>query len=159
MAAKTPSGLTGDETPPQAGNGAGADDAALLPAGAAGGKKKPPAKPRYSRTKNKPGIFSVKEYPISEDKLDSLSTVRASSAFWTGVGSLALGFALSTCQSLGVAGADVTPEASATWAAYATAGFIVAGVCYGAAVIYYCKTKSMLQFIKDNTVHADDEPE
>jgi hypothetical protein len=114
----------------------------------------PPAKRiRSTKTKHRPGVLQLKEYPITEDTLDNIGTLRVSAAFWFAVGSLALGFALSAWQSHALAGNDVDAAAKATWAAYRTIGVVVAVVSYVAGGFYFWKGKSVIQFVKDNTTH------
>lgn len=111
---------------------------------------------RASKNKPRPGVYSVKEYPITEDTLDRIGTLRTSVAFWSAVGSLGLGFVLSTWQSLSLAGDGAKQEAISAWWAYVKAGAFITLVSYAAAIYYHCKGKSVLQFVKDNTTHDEE---
>ena len=71
------------------------------------------------------------------------------------IGSLGLGFVLSTWQALSLAGSDVPADTVAAWRAYLKASIFVTVVAYSAAIFYYFKGKSVLQYVKDNTTHDE----
>ena len=130
------------------------------PGEVAGGGKGPtrPKSPktiRSTNTRHRPRVLSVKEYPLAEDRLDNIGTLRGSSAFWAAIGSLGLGFVLSTWQALSLAGSDVPADTVAAWRAYLKASIFVTVVAYSAAIFYYFKGKSVLQYVKDNTTHDE----
>lgn len=97
----------------------------------------------------------MKEYILTEDTLDNIGTLRTSAAFWSAVGSIGLGFVLSTFQSLSLAGDAVVPATTATWEAYRNMGAFLTVVSYAAALFYFCKGKSVLKHVKDNTTHDE----
>jgi hypothetical protein len=115
-----------------------------------------PRRLRTSRNKNIPGVYSVKEYILTEDTLDNIGTLRSSAAFWSAIGSIGLGFVLSAVQSLSLAGETVDAATKASWTAYWQLGLFVTVVSYSAAVFYFCKGKSVLQHVKENTTHEID---
>lgn len=115
----------------------------------------PTRKIRSTKTHNRPGRRVVKEYPITEDVLNNIGTLRTSAAFWAAVGSLALGFALSAWMSLSLAGSGVTDAVKATWTAYRNISFIFAVFSYGSAAAYFLKGKSVIRYVKDSTEHDE----
>ena len=139
----------------QATGGSGVDGGQAAGGGLLAGEPATPRAKRIraSKAKPRPGVYSVKEYPITEDTLDRIGTLRTSVAFWSAVGSLGLGFVLSTWQSLSLTGDGAKQEAVAAWWAYVKAGGFITAVSYAAAIYYHCKGKSVLQFVKDNTTH------
>jgi hypothetical protein len=94
----------------------------------------------------------VKEYPVTEQVLDNIGTLRFSCAFFAAIGSLALGFALSCWQSIDLASGEAAATL-ATWTVYMNVGFFIAGVSYLAALIYYFKSESVIEYVKKHTVH------
>jgi hypothetical protein len=108
---------------------------------------------RSTKTHNLPGKRVVKEYPITEDVLNNIGTLRASAAFWAAVGSLALGFALSAWMSLSLAGSGVDAATTAAWRAYRNLSGVFALFSYAAATFYFFKGKSVIQYVKDSTTH------
>lgn len=137
-----------------AASGAGGAVQTLKP-DAAGGLT-PRRRIRSSKNKPIPGVYSVKEYILTEDTLDNIGTLRASAAFWSAIGSIGLGFVLSALQSLSLAGNTVDPAAKASWEAYWQIGAFVTAVSYGAAFFYFMKGKSVLKQVKDNTTHESE---
>lgn len=140
---------------------AGSSLDALAPTAGTGGQgnlssKGDKPKIRSSKSKPKPGIYSVKEYILTEDTLENIGTLRTSVTFWSSVGSLALGFVLSTGQSLTLAADEADVATNAAWCAFFTVGLFVMIASYSAAIWYFCKGKSVLQFVKDHTTHEDD---
>lgn len=113
----------------------------------------PIKKIKATKTQNRPGVLRVKEYPITEDTLENIGTLRVSAAFWFAIGSLALGFVLSAWQSLSLGGDEVSETAKATWTTYRNIGGAIALIAYGAGLFYFCKGKSVIKFVKDNTIH------
>lgn len=98
----------------------------------------------------------VKEYPITEDRLDNIGNLRLSSALFSSAGSLGLGFVISTMQSLSLAGGSVDVATKATWTAWCwSVGFFTI-VAYAAAAFYFIKGKSAVDYVKENTVHDED---
>jgi hypothetical protein len=94
----------------------------------------------------------VKEYPVTEQTLNSIGTLRISAAFWFAVGSLAFGFALSCWQSLSLA-SDVDAATKATWVVYRNVGFAAAAISYLAGGFYFFKGKGVIDYVKENTTH------
>ncbi len=135
---------------PEGGSGAAAGSAIET---GEGKSSKPNKRIRATKTQNRPGVLRVKEYPITEDTLDNIGTLRVSAAFWFAIGSLALGFALSAWQSLELADGSVTDATKASWTAYRNMGAAAAVIAYVAGVFYFLKGKSVIQFVKDNTIH------
>ena len=82
-----------------------------------------------STTSHVPGKRVMKEYPITEETLDNIGTLRTSASACFAIGSLALGFALSNVQSIALA-TGVSPVIVATWTAYGWASAIVAVAAY-----------------------------
>lgn len=111
---------------------------------------------RSTKTKHMPGVLSVKEYPVAEDRLDNIGAMRTSAAFWIAVGSLALGFALSCWQSLSLAGNDVPATSKVAWTVYRNVGFFIAVVAYGAGWYYFRRGNNAVKFIKEHTTHDVD---
>jgi hypothetical protein len=128
--------------------GAGVGQVAGRSSSAAG----PTKRIRNTKTQHRPGVLRVKEYPVTEQVLDNIGTLRLSAAFWCAVGSLALGFALSCWQSLSLASA-VDEATKAAWKVYRNVGFGIALIAYLAAVFYFFKGKSVIQYVRENTVH------
>ena len=95
----------------------------------------------------------MKEYPITEDVLNNIGTLRASAAFWAAVGSLALGFALSAWMSIELAGDDVNATAKASWYAYRNLSFALAAFSYLSAGFYFIRGKSVIKYVKESTEH------
>jgi len=95
----------------------------------------------------------VKEYPVAEDRLDNIGTLRTSASFWLAVGSLAAGFALSCWQSLALGGRDVSETATATWTVYRNVSGVVSLCAYVAGIYYFRKGSAVIRFIKEHTVH------
>lgn len=107
---------------------------------------------RATKTRHRPGVLSLKEYPITEDTLNNIGTLRLSAAFWFSVGSLALGFALSSLQSLFFTG-NVSDTARAVWITITIITGIIALIAYAAGGFYFFRGQSVIQFVKDNTSH------
>ena len=126
-------------------------DPATPPSPVAGKDKQ--RKNRSTKTQHRPGVLRLKEYPITEDTLDNIGTLRVSAAFWFAVGSLALGFALGSIPALVMAPKDVPTTAFAVSCSLAIMAGVVAVVAYGAGTFYYKKGQSVVQFVKDSTVH------
>ena len=95
----------------------------------------------------------MKEYPITEETLDIIGTLRTSAAACFAIGSLALGFTISNFQSIAFA-TGVKPEVAATWHAYGMIGIVVAVGSYIAGIIFFCKGRSVLKKIKEETTHG-----
>ena len=106
-----------------------------------------------SGTEHTPGRRTMKEYPITEETLDNIGTLRTSSSLCFAIGSLALGFTLSSAQSLSLAGTGVSEAIAATWTAYTWAGGIVAFGAYIAGGVFFLKGGSVLRKVKDETRH------
>jgi len=106
-----------------------------------------------STTSHVPGKRVMKEYPITEETLDNIGTLRTSASACFAIGSLALGFAISNCQSIALA-TGVSPVIVATWTAYGQLSGIVAVATYIAGGIFFWKGHGVLKRIKQETTHA-----
>lgn len=95
----------------------------------------------------------MKEYPITEETLDNIGVLQTSAASALAVGSLSLGFALSTWQALSLAGDTIPSDIKATWIAYQTAGLILTIGAYFVGLCFYWKKSTVLRKIKHETTH------
>lgn len=111
-------------------------------------------KPSGSTTTHVPGIRTIKEYPVTEETLDTIATLRTSATVCFAVGSLTAGFALSCWQALSMGEGTVAPAVAATWSAYRWSAVVVTLIAYVGGFIFWAKGGSVIQTIKDNTTHA-----
>jgi hypothetical protein len=149
--AKAPSAAAGGGgISPSIGGVAGKGTNAQQPNGLA--QRKRPSK--GSSTNHIPGKREMKEYPITEETLDSIAVMKRSSAGCYSAASLFFGLAISSAQSLCFAGKDVS---AAMWGAWIAIGIISAIAAFGgvlAARWFDGREKNALQKIKDETTHA-----
>jgi len=96
----------------------------------------------------------MKEYPVTEETMDTIATLKTASTVCFAIGSLAAGFALSCWQALSMGEATITPAIAASWSAYRWSASIAAAASYIGGVIFWLKGGSVIQSVKDSTSHG-----
>lgn len=123
---------------------------------AGGGRdKKPPRKPKRTSLDRIPGRRPMREYPLTEDDLDTIGLLQGAAAISFGASGTCFGLFLSVRMAVDFAGNGVSATKISWWAGLSAGALIVAAALFVAGWLLRGQGKTRINRIKQETVHDD----
>ena len=118
-------------------------------------KSKPRTKPKRTSLDRIPGRRPMKEYPLTEDDLDTIGLLQGSAAVAFGAAGTCLGLFLSIRMAIDFAGDGVAPTKVAWWAGLGIGALVVAVALFAAGLMFRHQGKTRVNSIKEHTTHEE----